>query len=648
MLQIRELSYSIGDRILLSDVNWVIKPGKRAALIGPNGTGKTTLFKILIGKLKNEAGDIFRPKDYRIGYLPQEEITFGKDSILESVLEGNKEIVELEKKIAELQEKLKNHEIKQEDILKRLGDFEHRYEILGGYRLEAEAKAILSGLGFENKDFNSSISQFSGGWRMRVYLARLLIQNPDLLLLDEPTNHLDLPSLEWLEQYLLNFPGSMVIVSHDRFFIDRLAHEIYELERGSLTHYPGNYHFYENKKEQNLILLHKKCEEQKAEREKQQKFIDRFRYKNTKATQVQSRIKQLEKLEKIDLPTPPPTLNFKLTTEIQSYKDVLKINQMSFRYKENWVLQDVNLSVYRGDRIAMVGVNGAGKTTLTRLMVGQLNSQKGEVGIGKRVTVGYYAQHQVDTLDLDSTVYGEVESIVSTHNIPRVRNILGVFQFSGEDVYKKIGVLSGGEKARVSLAKILLSPVNFLIMDEPTNHLDMTSKEALEIALKDYDGTLIIISHDRYFLDKLVNRVIEVKDHGLTEYEGNYSDYLRLRELKPDDKNFEPETKTNLKSSTKKNKEQKRLEAEARQLISKERNRLQKEIDFLELNIAKLENRKSELERILADPTTYKQGLLAVNSQMEFKEVQKELSDSYEKWEEAQGKLDELLVGLKD
>ncbi|MBL7095178.1 ABC-F family ATP-binding cassette domain-containing protein [candidate division KSB1 bacterium] len=648
MLQIRELSYSIGDKKLLSGVNWVIKPGKRAALIGPNGAGKTTLFRILIGELKNEAGNIFRSKDYRIGYLPQEEVTFGKDSILESVLEGNNEIVELEKKIAGMHEKLKIPELNQEEILMRLGDLEHRYEILGGYRLEAEAKAILAGLGFENKDFNSSISQFSGGWRMRTYLARLLIQKPDLLLLDEPTNHLDLPSLEWLEQYLLNFPGSMVIVSHDRFFIDRLAHEIYELERGRLTHYPGNYHFFENKKEQNLILLQKKWEEQKAEREKQQKFIDRFRYKNTKATQVQSRIKQLEKLEKIELPTPPPTLNFKLTAEIQSYKDVLKINKMSFRYQDDWVLQEINLSVYRNDRIAMVGVNGAGKTTLTRLMVGQLTSQTGEVRIGKRVTVGYYAQHQVDTLNLDSTVYGEVESIVSTHNIPRVRNILGVFQFSGEDVYKKIGVLSGGEKARVSLAKILLSPVNFLIMDEPTNHLDMASKEALETALKDYDGTLIIISHDRYFLDKLVNRVIEVKDHQLTEYEGNYSDYLRLRELKPDDKNQTSEIKRISKSSSKKNKEQKRLEAEARQEISKERNRLQKEIELLESNIEKLENCKTELEKILADPTTYKQGMLAVNSQIEFKEVQKELGECYLKWEKVQGELEDLLVGVKN
>jgi len=642
MLQIRELSYSIGERKLLSNVNWVIKEGKRVALIGPNGVGKTTLFRILTGELKCETGDIFRPKNYRIGYLPQEEISFGKSSILDFVLEGNFEIFDLEQKITKLHEALKENHEKNQVILKRLGDLEHRYEILGGYRVEAEAKAILAGLGFSNKQFNNPIFKFSGGWRMRTYLARLLIQKPDLLLLDEPTNHLDLPSLEWLEKYLLNFAGSMVIVSHDRFFIDRLAHEIYELERGKLTFYPGNYLFYEKEKEKNLILLRKKWEEQRAERERQQKFIDRFRYKNTKAVQVQSRIKQLEKLKEIKLPTPPPRLNFKLTAKIQSYKDVLRIKDISFRYNGDWVLKDINLNIYRGERIALVGANGAGKTTFTRLMVGQLSPQKGEIQIGKRVTVGYYAQHQVDTLKLDSTIYEEVESIVSTNNIPRIRNIMGVFQFSGEDVCKKIKVLSGGEKARVSLAKILLSTVNFLIMDEPTNHLDMASKQAVETALTDFDGTLIIISHDRYFVDKLVNRVVEVKDHQLTEYEGNYSDYLRLREKKLE-KNKNLETKNILKRDSPKNKEQKRLEAEARQAISKERNKLQKEIQFLESRIDELENRKTELEFLLADPETYKDGVLAVSWQKEFSEAQKELGKCYQKWEKDQVEYEELM-----
>ncbi len=642
MLQIRELSYSIGERKLLFDVNWVIKAGKRVALIGPNGVGKTTLFRILTGELKCETGDIFRPKNYRIGYLPQEEISFGKSSILDFVLEGNSEIFNLEQKITKLHEALKENHEKNQVVLKRLGDLEHRYEILGGYSLEAEAKAILAGLGFANKEFDNPIFEYSGGWRMRTYLARLLIQKPDLLLLDEPTNHLDLPSLEWLEKYLLNFAGSMVIVSHDRFFIDRLAHEICELERGKLTFYPGNYFFYEKEKEKNLILLQKKWEEQRAERERQQKFIDRFRYKNTKAVQVQSRIKQLEKLKEIKLPTPPPRLNFKLTAEIQSYKNVLKIKDMSFRYNDNWVLKHINLNIYRGERIALVGANGAGKTTFTRLMVGQLSPQKGEIQTGKRVTVGYYAQHQVDTLKLDSTIYDEVESIVSTHNIPRIRNILGVFQFSGEDVYKKIAVLSGGEKARVSLAKILLSPINFLIMDEPTNHLDMASKQAVETALTDFDGTLILISHDRYFLDKLVNRVFEVKDHQLTEYEGNYSDYLRLREKKLE-KNKNLETKKILKRDSQKTKEQKRLEAEARQAISKERNKLQNDIRFLETKIDELENRKTELEFLLADPETYKDGVLAVSSQKELNEVQKKLGECYQQWEKDQVEYEELM-----
>lgn len=644
MLQIHELNYSIGQRELLSSVSWVIKAGKRAALIGPNGAGKTTLLRLLTGEIKQEAGKIIRPKNYTIGYLPQEELNLQENSILGLVLEGSSEIIGLEKKITELHEKLENSSSDNKEILQQLGNFEQRYELLGGYRLEAEAKAILAGLGFENKDFDSSITQFSGGWRMRVYLARLLIQKPDLLLLDEPTNHLDLPSLEWLEQYLLTFSGSMVIVSHDRFFIDRLAHEIYELEFGKLTHYPGNYHFYEKQKEKNLILLQKKREEQKAERERQQKFIDRFRYKNTKATQVQSRVKQLEKLEEIAIP-PPPRINFKLTSEVQSYKDVVKFINMSFRYNNNWVLENINLNIYRGDRIAMVGVNGAGKTTLTRLMVKQLSPVSGDIQFGQRTKIGYYAQHQVEALNQDLTIYDEVEATVATRYIPKIRNILGVFQFSGDDVFKKINILSGGEKARVSLAKILLSPVNFLIMDEPTNHLDMASKEALEIALADFDGTLLIISHDRYFLDKLVTRIIEIKDHGLKEYEGNYSDYLRFRE-KETENNEASKKKTKQKNDFKKTKEQKKIEANARQQISKKRNHLKQEIQFSEAKIEELERRKAELEELLADPDTYKNSQLAVSSQKEFNEVQNGLREFFEKWEKAQEELEGLLAKI--
>ncbi len=634
MLQIRNLTYNVGDRELLSDVNWNIHPGKRVALIGPNGAGKTTLLRIISGEIQLEEKNVIMPKGYRMGYLPQEEIAVGKGPILDTVLEGHGKIVELEKEIAEIHRMLdlpgKNHDV----LINRLGTLEEHYNSLGGYRLESLAKSILSGLGFKEADFYRPLSDLSGGWRMRVYLARLLIQNPDLLLLDEPTNHLDLQSLEWLESYLKSFPGSMILVSHDRFFIDRLAQEIVELDRGKLTHYPGNYHSYEKQKALHREQLLKKWEEQKAERERQQKFIDRFRYKASKAAQVQSRIKRLEKMEIIELPPPPRRISFKITVEVLSFKDVLQIEKMSFRYDQDWVLQEVDFKLYRGEKVALVGSNGVGKTTLMKLIFGQLTPQKGTIRIGQRTTMGYYAQHQVDTLNLEATVYDEVASTAAPSHRSKIREVLGLFQFSGEDIYKKIPVLSGGEKARVSLAKILLSPVNFLIMDEPTNHLDLTSKEALEEALSQYEGTLLVISHDRYFLDKLVNRVVELEARKLKEYSGNYSEYLEKREADI----------RSLQGSGKKS--DGGMPIPTRQILNKERNRLKREIEQLENQIIALEKQKAEIEVIMACPETYQNGEFATILQIDYSKLKKNLDQLIQKWEETQLAYEDLITRL--
>jgi ATP-binding cassette, subfamily F, member 3 len=642
MLQIRDLNYSIADRELLKGVNWTINPGRRTALIGPNGAGKTTLLKILNGELEHQSGFIQKPKDYKIGYLPQEELALGKGPILEIVLQGRKDLVDLEYKIYKTRQQIET-EPQNQQLLSQLGELEHQFESLDGYRLESKAKAILSGLGFLEKDFFRSLTEFSGGWRMRAYLAKLLLQAPNLLLLDEPTNHLDLPSLEWLEQYLLTFSGSIVAVSHDRYFVDRLCQDICELDRGRLEYYAGNYHFYENLKEEKRELLLKRYEEQKSEIDKQEKFINRFRYKNTKAVQVQSRIKQLERMEKIELPSaPPPRLDFNLRVDAQSYRDVLHINKMSFRYEIEDVLQDIDLSIYRGEKIALVGINGAGKTTLTRLIHTELLPQKGSVEIGQRVSIGYYAQHQIDALNFESTVYDEVSSTVAMGLIPKVRNTLGIFQLRGDDVFKKIGVLSGGEKARVSLSKILLSPVNFLIMDEPTNHLDMASKEALEQALIGYDGTLLLISHDRYFLDKLVSRVIEIKDHHVKVYEGNYSDYLAKRQIEKTDAEL-PDDKKLPNQTSKKSRDNKRAEAEARQAISKDRKKLTSKIEKTEKAIEELETRKVEIEKLMENPETYRDGDLAAQLQKDYSLVKEKLEIHYAQWEDNHSLLEELL-----
>ena len=417
------------------------------------------------------------------------------------------------------------------------------------------------------------------------------------------------------------------------------------MDRTKLTPYAGNYHFYEKQKALNEELTIKKWEEQQAERLRIQRFIDRFRYKASKAAQVQSRVKMLEKMETIELPPPARRINFQIQVETASYKDVLKIEDMSFKYETDWVLKGIDLNLYRGEKIALVGVNGAGKTTLTRLIFGQLTPQQGSVTVGERVEMGYYAQHQVDTLNLDASIMEEVaETAAESHRL-RLRDILGIFQFSGDTPDKRIGVLSGGEKARVSLAKILLSPVNFLIMDEPTNHLDIASQEALEKALLQYNGTLLLISHDRYFLDKLVSRVIEIKDGQLREYEGSYSDYFEKRNH---ESFFQPAAETATKNDTppaaaRKTKEQKRQEAEARQQISKQRNQLKKDIETYENRIMELETRKEELEKLLANPETYQNGSQVAALQNEYSQLKIDLDSLVEKWETAQVEFEELM-----
>ncbi len=644
MLQVSDLFYSIGDQKLISGINWSLQPQKRVALIGPNGSGKTTLLRILIGEIEPHKGMIAKPRHYCIGYLPQEEVVVGEGTVLENALAGKPEVLELEQKIQALHSGLDLNEGDQKKNLKRLGVLEQRYQNLGGYSLEAEAKKILSGLGFLKSQFPDPFSELSGGWCMRIYLARLLLQEPDLLLLDEPTNHLDIPSMEWLEQYLVKFKGSVVIVSHDRFFIDRVSQELYELDRGKLTRYRGNYRFYEKQKEQSMQLLVKRREEQITERERIQRFINRYRSDKKRASQVQSRIRMLEKLERIELPPLPRRLDFHLSVETPSYKDVLTIENMSFRYGKEWVLKDIHLQISREERMAMVGVNGTGKTTLTRLITGELSPEQGTVKVGSRVNIGYYAQHQINALNLDSTVYDEVASTVADGLVPRIRAVLGMFQFNEEDILKKIKVLSGGEKARVSLAKILLSPVNFLIMDEPTTHLDITAREALEDALFHYNGTLLLISHDRYFLDKLVGRTIELKNSELIEYWGNYSYYIWKRYRRPDTPGYQEEEEGRTRPvSGKKTKEQKRMEAEARQAVSNKRRRLQKSVDSFEKDIKIAESEKLKIETVLAWPVTYRNGSDVKALHVAHADLKKRIDALYDRWEQEKLKLKELI-----
>ena len=639
MVHLSGIYYEIGDRILFDNISCVIPQASRLAFIGPNGAGKTTLFRVLTGELQPLRGKVTKPRDFSIGYLPQEEIVLDDQTVLQSALRGRKDLLSLAEKI----ESLRIQASEDEAALIRLGELEHQFEGMGGYALEANAKAMLSGLGFNKEDFTRSIREFSGGWRMRVYLARLLLLNPDLLLLDEPTNHLDLSSLEWLEGYLSNFSGSIVVVSHDRYFIDRIAREIYELDGGRLEHYAGNYLFYEKQKAIHREQASARAKQAAKERLRQQEFIERFRYKATKARQVQSRIKLLDRLDDVRVPEATRSYTFKLTTPFASYHEVLHLRNVSVRYDGDWILEDISLSIYRGQKIAVVGDNGAGKTTLTRMMVGQLSPQRGQIVLGPRAAIGYYAQHQTDTLDLNATVYDEIASAVADSQVPRIRDMLGVFGFHGDDVFKPVNVLSGGEKARVSLTKILLSAVNFLIMDEPTNHLDIAAKEALENALADYDGTVILISHDRYFLDKLVHRVVEVKDKKLHEYDGNYTDYTSRR---PQTVIQQPPAKVVKPIAGFKSKDEKRKAAEARQAVSRRRNDLNESIRQAEEKIDDLERRKSELEILLGQPETYKDGEKSASLTREYHQIKRDLEIYLSRWETVQQELDSLLLEL--
>lgn len=529
MLRLEHISkvYSTGE--VLKDVNWEVKPGDRIGLVGVNGAGKSTQLKIIAGETEPTTGEIIRPASLHIAYLTQEFEVDPSRTVREEFWTVFKEANEVQHQMTQVQHDMQTASPEELDkLIHKLDKLQRKFEALDGYTLEAQIEKILPEMGFVPEDGDRLVSAFSGGWQMRMSLGKILLQNPDLLLLDEPTNHLDLETIEWLENYLKGLTTPMVIVSHDREFLDRLCTQIVETERGISTTYLGNYSAYLQQKAENKEAQLSAYERQQKELEKQQVFVDRFRASATRSTQAKSREKQLEKIERIEAPIAQlKTLRFRFPPSPRSGREVVKVKDLVHMYDDKILFLGADLLIERGDRIAFLGPNGCGKSTLLRMMMGMEHPTEGHVELGNHnVIPGYFEQNQAEVLELTKTVMDTIHDEVPEWKNEEVRTLLGQFLFSGETVFKQVAALSGGEKARLALAKMLLRPANLLLLDEPTNHLDIPAKEMLEEALQHYDGTVIIVSHDRYFISKVANKIVEIRDGEFRTYLGNYHYYL--------------------------------------------------------------------------------------------------------------------------
>jgi ATP-binding cassette subfamily F protein 3 len=537
MIHVEGLTKRYGERVLLEDVSWHVKKRDRIGLSGPNGSGKTTLLRMLAGLEEPDAGQIRMASETSIGYLPQDGIVHHGRTVHAEVVLAFQELLALKDEQHRIEDKLAeatHDDGEHERLLERYAEVTDRFKHLGGYEIDARVADVLKGLGFSLADQERRTEEFSGGWQMRIALAKLLLARPNLLLMDEPTNHLDLPARNWLEEYLDEYPGSVVLVSHDRYFLDATVKRITEVGLRTLTDYHGNYSKYVLEHAARMERLREAHRRQSEEIDKAEAFINKFRYQATKARQVQSRIKQLDKVERIEIPPARKKIRFKFPDAPKPGRIVLELKELRKAFGTNVVLDRVDLHVERGDRIALVGPNGAGKSTLMRILAGVDRPDAGSRVEGHRVVLDYFAQDQAAVLGAARTVYEEMSTASPTSMVPLIRNILGGFLFSGDDVSKRVAVLSGGERNRLALAKMLLNPSNLLLLDEPTNHLDLDSKEVLLDALADYGGTLIFVSHDRYFVDRLATKVIEVGGGQAPLYPGGYEDFLywkKQREL---------------------------------------------------------------------------------------------------------------------
>ena len=628
MIAINDLTYEIGSRALYDEANWHIKPGEKIGLIGANGTGKTTLLKLIVGDIKATSGTISKSKDLTIGYLNQDLLSYASDkSILHVAMEAFARQNQLHDEIEELLKKLETDY--SEEILHKLSDKQSEFEALDGYNIEYKAHEILAGLGFSDADTERKLSTFSGGWRMRVMLAKILLQNPEILLLDEPTNHLDLPSIQWLEDYLRSFEGAVVIVSHDRWFLDKVINKTVESRKGKLTSYSGNYSFYVEEKDLRGEIQKNEFKNQQAKIKQEERLIERFRAKASKAKMAQSRIKALDKLERVeDVDDDNPAVNFSFKFSRQSGRHVINIENLTKKYPAIDIVEAANAVIEKGDKIALIGANGRGKSTVLRIIAGADNQFEGKSETGYNVTQTFFAQHQLEALHLDSEILQELQRFAPKHNETELRSILGSFLFTGDDVFKKIKVLSGGEKSRVALAKALTADANFLILDEPTNHLDIASVNILIQALQQFEGTFIAVSHDRYFLDNVANKIWFIEDQQIKEYPGTYAEYEIWQAKRKLEAKAAPAPQ--LKKEIKKETAAVKQPAEDK---SKSLKKLNQDLSGMEQKIADLEKSVKQLEAELSDDKIYKQQNRLQEVNRNLKQKQQELKLHQNNWE---------------
>lgn len=643
MYSVNNISIHFGGEYLFEDTSFIINARDRIGLVGKNGAGKTTLLRVLNGEMLPEGGQVIIPTGRTIGYLPQQLKTNSKESVIVEARKAFAEALQLKGIITQVSEEISLRQdfesASYQSLLETLHHANERFNLLGGNSLDADVERTLTGLGFKSEELHRSLQTFSGGWQMRVELAKILLRKPDLLLLDEPTNHLDIESIQWLENFLVYYPGALILVSHDRAFLDNVTNRTLEITTGKIYDYKASYSVYVEQRQALMEQQMATYSNQQREIAQIERFIERFRYKNTKSRQVQSRIKMLEKMERVEIDEQDrSSIHFRFPPAPRSGRVVFEAKNLRKAYGDKLVIQDLDLTIERKDFVAFVGRNGEGKTTLSRIIVGELEHE-GYSALGHQVEIGYYAQNQAEQLDEEKTVFQTIDEVASGDMRPKVRGLLGNFLFSGEDIDKKVKVLSGGERSRLALARLLLHPVNLLVLDEPTNHLDMRSKDILKNALLQYDGTLIIVSHDRDFLQGLTSKVIEFKDKKIRTWIGDVYDFLEARNLQYLN---ELERIASVKSS---------LPQDNNSLVQKERRERKKEfertlrryqntLERIEKRVSSIEDELALMDAKLAEPEAWSAEINSGIFYERYEGLKKEHDALMHEWSQAAGEMD--------